>query len=254
LPNFTIIKNLTALLRNTILVFCLITCLISCKEDAPVVPDTTQPENKLNIQFKFGSQTLSQGANYQTADGRKISFSIINFYLSNISLKADTGYVHLNDLFLLCNANRSTYELTDLPIQNYSSIRFSIGVDSVINAGDPTDYKSTDPLGLQSDIPMHWGWNTGYVFALLEGKYDETPDNTGIPTGNWAYHIGLNQLFMQDIEIPLSDSKIEIVFDAAGIFNNVDVLTEIETMSTTNFPLASKISENLKNHVFKKAF
>jgi len=242
------------LLRIPYLVLGLIICLASCKEDAPVSPDPTQPDNKLSMQFKFGDQALSPNATYQFPDGRKLSVDLINFYMSNISLKADTGYVFLNDLFLLCNSNKNSYELPNLPIQNYSAIRFSIGVDSIINAGDPTDYKTTNPLGLQSNIPMHWGWNTGYVFALLEGKYDNTPDKTGLLEAYWFYHIGLNQFFMENIEVPLSASKIEIVFDAAGIFNDVNVMLESETKSTSNGDLADKISKNVKTHVFKKAF
>lgn len=237
-----------------LLILGVLVVLGSCKKDKPVpTPDLT-PSNQLNILFRFGNQELKSNENYIAEDGRKVNFGLINFYMSNIALKTDTGYVPLVDLFLLCNSSKKTYELPEFSAQNFTAIRFSIGVDSIINAGDPTDYKTTDPLGLQSDIPMHWGWNTGYVFAILEGKFDDTPDKTGLPEASWVYHIGLNQFFMENIEIPITSSKIDLVFDASGIFKDVDLMTESETMSTSNTALASKISNNLKNHVFKKAF
>src|SRR5690554_7548864 len=57
---------------------------------------------------------------------------------------------------------------------NFSSFTANIGVDSTQNYEDPSARDADDPLFILNSGDMHWGWNTGYIFVMLEGKADTT--------------------------------------------------------------------------------
>lgn len=224
----------------------------SCKKDTEV-PPAEDLNLYLSIDYRFDTETLKRDSLYE-AENRKLNFKELYFYLSNISLKTDTGYFKLSNLYHLCSLSKSDYALGELKKMNVIAIRFDVGVDSTANAGDPSLYSDTHPLSLNHPISMHWGWNTGYIFALFEGKFDNSITADQAPQTDWIYHIGLNQFLMKNIEIPVtnSDGKIKVVFDASGIFRNINLIDESLTTSTFNTTLASKISQNIRNNVFKK--
>jgi len=65
-------------------------------------------------------------------------------------------------------------------ISEIASIEFFVGVDSIKNcSGIQTG--SLDPM-----LGMFWTWNTGYVFAKLEGA----SPSSSLPAHAFTYHIG----------------------------------------------------------------
>jgi hypothetical protein len=237
---------------KAILLAFLLVGFASCKKDAEV-PPAEDLNLYLSIDYRFDAQTLKKDSLY-IAENRPLNFKELYFYLSNISLKTDTGYFKLHNLYHLCFLGKSDYSLGELKKLNICAIKFDVGVDSVANAGDPSLYPESHPLSLNHPISLHWGWNTGYIFALFEGKFDNSISANQDPQTDWIYHIGLNQFLMKNIEIPVSniDGKIKVVFDASGIFRNINLIDENLTTSTFNTTLASKISQNIRNNVFKK--
>ena len=83
---------------------------------------------------------------------------------------------HLVDL-----ANAESRELT-LTMNNgsYQQLEFTVGVDSIRNvSGAQTG--ALDPM-----LGMFWTWNSGYIFAKLEGQ---SPQSTALQQ-KFIYHIG----------------------------------------------------------------
>ena len=94
----------------------------------------------------------------------------MEYYLSKIIIKHDGGLsTNVNNVYALVNAGANTdIELGAFNVNNIEGIQFSVGVDSPNNNADPSLWPATHPLSPKSPS-MHWGWESGYRFAAMEG-------------------------------------------------------------------------------------
>jgi hypothetical protein len=133
--------------------------------------------------YAFGAP-IDTTKEYTNISGEKYRISTLKFYVSLIeaensstaSKTAETESYHLVDL-----ANPASQRLT-IKLTNgiYNKLNFIVGVDSIRNvSGAQTG--ALDPVN-----GMFWTWNTGYIFAKLEGK---SPASTA-PFQMFTYHIG----------------------------------------------------------------
>lgn len=150
---------------------------------------------------------------YKNGSGESFKISKFSFYISQPELVKRTGEpstenrnYHLIDLYDLASQTFST----DMKKGVYDSIRFTIGVDSTHNvSGAQTG--ALDPVN-----GMFWTWNTGYIFAKLEGR---SPESTA-PNQRITYHIGgfkTGENAIRTISIPLSidvEKTAEIMLSA----------------------------------------
>ncbi len=136
-------------------------------------------------------------ASYANNDGRNISLSIAQLYISEIELIKLDGSTYLipnNKIFKVLE--EETFLAGDVPVGNYKGIRFKVGLNSSENALNP---------GASSDSAMlkhseMWMNNTaqpdGYVFMNVQGTIDTTSDLSGsmIP---FTYKMGGNSNYKQ---------------------------------------------------------
>jgi hypothetical protein len=174
-----------------VLLFMGVTLLSACKKDKNIDPNR---KGNLRISFenKVGNQSLqlNSGA-YQNILGEDFTVSMLNYYISNISLVNEDGSVYTvpqdESYFLIKEEVASTKSITipSVPEGNYKSIRFMIGVDSL---------RSTLPISERTGVldpsgegqGMYWTWNSGYIFVKMEGT-----SSFSTQTGNVIkYHIG----------------------------------------------------------------
>lgn len=232
--------------------------LSSCKKDDPsdviIEEDSpTPPQLSLSYKFNVNADPLTANTNYKISDSLHVKFETVQFYLSNISLLKEIGPVKSTNDVVLVKTSISNSNLGDFPSGVYSGIQFCFGIDSLRNHSDPTSYSASNPLALQ--IPsMHWGWNQGYIFAIIEGKYstDSLSDtNTG---STFSYHIGLDQYFKDNIAFTFPSSilvnanqtsEVKLKMNLATIFNSLSMTTDNSTTSTVNPGLALRIRNNL---------
>jgi hypothetical protein len=95
---------------------------------------------------------------------------------------------------------------------------------------------------------LHWGWTGGYIFAAMEGYYQE-----GGAEKPWLYHIALMENKMDVVvmaPLDLTDHKtLTLNMDLEKFFKAVHDLSPVEdgdfSHSTFDNGLAHKLSENL---------
>jgi hypothetical protein len=151
---------------------------------------------------------------YTTSEGRKISLSRGQFYISEIKLeKLDGTFYSVTDKKILKVQTTDIYEIGEVPVGNYKSVRFKVGLSSSVNAQDPPSSASNI-----LNKPEMWFSGTaqpdGYVFVNIEGKIDTTTAANGatIDMQNFSYHIGTNAAYTQVI---MPDKNFTIVKDQA---------------------------------------
>jgi hypothetical protein len=155
-------------------------CLSCSKEDS-----NEQSSERVKISFRLinDGEPLDFTTQYLNGSGEFYTVNKFKFYISNIRLTTLENKV---------SAEKESYHLIDRespeskeisPAINkgsYKSIEFVLGVDSLRNvSGAQTG--ALDPTN-----GMFWTWNSGYIFAKLEGK---SPASTA-PGQTITYHIG----------------------------------------------------------------
>ena len=150
------------------------------------VAATTIAQQKITIRFnnKVGEKNLRLATEtYYNAFGEPFTINKFRYYISKIVLIDINGkkYSYPNDYFLIDEADSTskTIKLTTVA-KHITGIQFLIGVDSIKNVSG-VQTGSLDPMK-----GMFWTWNTGYVFAKLEGQ----SDSSHAPSHYFSYHVG----------------------------------------------------------------
>jgi len=178
-------KNLFALS----IIFLVSTTLFSCKKKAEEDPAPASEVGKFRIEFEHlvGEDPLEfNTANTQYTNNLSETFNVTMFkyYISNVILKKADGseYVVPESYFLIDAANPTSSLITvkGIPVGNYKSIKFTLGVDSTRNvSGSQTG--ALDPANA-----MFWSWNNGYIFLKMEGTSPQSTEMDNM----YMYHIG----------------------------------------------------------------
>ena len=112
----------------------------------------------------------------------------------------DLSYFDLNDAL-----EGMSFDYEDLPAGSYEIICFTIGVNAGLNAMEPQDFPSTNPL---SESGNYWlSWNS-YIFSKLEGATDTLQN--GSFDQKFAYHTGsdaLSRSIYWDYDFQIEDDE-----------------------------------------------
>lgn len=228
----------------------------SCKKD-PLLNERPATTGTARISFTnmFADSLLELNTeNYITVNADTFSCSLFKYYISNIVLTDVNGKnwyesesYHLLDQSEL---NSLHFTLNGIPEGEYNSIRFMIGVDSARNvSGSQTG--ALDPAH-----GMFWTWNSGYIFAKLEGN---SPQSI-LPGNAIVYHIGgysgmyaaqrMIQISFGNNPAQISETttpEIRIKTDLANWFGP-NILSISETPSVNDFnSISAGIADNYAN-------
>jgi len=213
-----------------------------------------QPRLDVSLDALFGDRPLAfDTLAFETGEGRRISITRCDLLLSKAALRRADGewigagswaaYVSLRD-------GRSSFSLNGIPEGKYTALRFNIGVPPETNAGDPAKFPAGHPLNPAVN-GMHWGWQGGYIFAAIEGRWR---DGDGTLSG-FSYHIA-NDGNMASVELPveldMSQGRLlRVAFHADRIFEGLAISKEnSSTHSRDSDSTAGLIRENLR-HAFE---
>ncbi|QDO94577.1 hypothetical protein FNB79_11575 [Formosa sediminum] len=158
--------------------------LVSCSDDdMPVANEVT-----LEFTNTFSGTTIVLGdatsteATVNTSDaGQEHHFEELKYVISNIRLiKTDGTEIPYNTNNLDTGATvidqskeeTLQYILSDIPTDEYSQIKFGLGVRSDLNTLDQVSFPEFYATAGANDTQMHWEWGTGYRFTKIEGFYD----------------------------------------------------------------------------------
>ncbi|HXA02500.1 MAG TPA: MbnP family protein, partial [Cytophagaceae bacterium] len=124
-----------------------LTCLMGCKKT--VEPQPASTTGTLYFHFHTLSDTAEflPGDTVRDASGRKYKYSIAQVYISGVSLiKLDGTSVPVNNVTLFVHPGTETYLVGAVPVGNYKSVAFNIGIDTAHNHKDPSSYTAGNPL------------------------------------------------------------------------------------------------------------
>lgn len=240
-------------IRVTFLVTILVT-IISCKKDTKidVSNNTTSNEySSANISVITKSDNLAviwDSLNNTNAAGNIYSVQNINFYISEITLKRNDGFIYKsNRVFYIDSriSSKASLQLDSIPKGDYTSLTFVIGVDSLRNVDFGLE-TTTDNLNMAWPIAM----GGGYHFIKVEGHYLDTSNTIQ----GFAIHLGKNNNLV-NVLINQSFIQQNSIHDYSLIFNINEVFKtpylynlNIDNNYTMSDSLAMlKIKSNMKD-------
>ncbi len=219
--------------------------------------DSEDDLGSLNINFTnlVGNENLILQNDYNKNGEESFSVNELKYIISNIVLIDNRGnefvYPQKDSYFLINEeaAHSKTIGLQGINANNYTSIRFGVGID-----------QSNYPLnGVDNFVPtaedndMLWSWSAGYIFMKIEGRYssEQTED------GTFRYHIGshgqnldnyreVSLDFLQPIAVTASQTtEVDINFDVLKLFSGeFEMLLEDKDDIQIDPENAPKITEN----------
>ena len=205
----------------------------------------------IQIEHVVGHQKLKlDSVEYLNALNQKFTVTKFKYYISQIILKTNDAKVfRSNSTYLIDEENASSKNivLKKIPSNNYISIEFIIGVDSLHNcSGAQSD--ALDPI-----LGMFWTWKSGYIFLKLEGKSEAS----SAPAHLLEYHIGGYKWpdnCIRSIKINLEStsknkkfSSIKLKADVLQILEN-PLSIDFRTLPTVNNQLhATQMADNYKD-------
>lgn len=232
-----------------------------------------QNTGNLSIQFDniVGNEDLVLGTkSYKNAMGEAFNITLFQYYISNIALIQSDGseYVvpQVLSYFLIREQDSTTQTATlkNIPVGNYTAIRFIVGVDSMRNTANINRRKGCLDVGGEAK-DMYWAWNSGYIFLKLEGISPNIPLVGTEKEPNLTYHIGLfggigdkktlnnirtSKVFFDGTQLGITDgqtTQLTIKTDILKIFKGSTTVrfSENPTVMTSDF--SQKIADNYKN-------
>lgn len=197
---------------------------------------------------------------YTNLDGRKVALSMAQLYISNIQLVKKDGTVYdiPNNKKILKVLDVDQINVADVPVGEYKSIRFKVGLDANTNQLNPS--ASPDSVLLKT-ASMWFGaapQPDGYVFLNVQGKIDTTYDAsaTVAQMQPFVFKIGTNANYKQ---VSMPDKNFTVVKDQAvfghiiidyyklfaGVALNHASNLSVTTASANNVSPATTIANNI---------
>ena len=195
---------------------------------------------------------------YQMANGRKLSLSLAQFYISEIELIRTDGTTYpLTGKILLKTLEQEEYELGNVPVGTYKAVRFKIGLDAATNVLPAT----------ANDVLNHsemWFGSTaqpdGYTFLNAQGMIDTTTNANGTAAQMqpFDYRIGTSTHYVQvtlpDQTTPYNVTKgntefVHLLFDYSQLFNGITLNNPANLMIMTKADNSSALSNSVSNNI-----
>jgi cytochrome c peroxidase len=202
----------------------------------------------LDVSAIFGAEPLAfDSLRHVTSSGQRLSFTRLDFLLSEIALKKDDEtWMGLRDwqAYLSLRNGRDGFTLRGVPEGNYKGLRFLVGLRPEVNASDAAQYPAEHPLNPNVN-GLHWGWRTGYVFLALEGNWRE---ESGRISG-FSFHLATDKMLMS-IELPLTlelkgDQALTVSLDVAKLLGATMLNGDsTSTHSRDDDPIAERLRAN----------
>ncbi len=190
--------------------------IIICLTATSFKPSTKDKQTNATLQFKHwvgNKEMVLFDETYTNNFGEPFVISKFRYYISHLSfVDINNKETDLHDNYYLVNEADSLSKTIQLPTSlAIKSISFTIGVDSIRNiSGVQTG--SLDPMN-----GMFWTWNSGYVFAKLEGQ----SDSSHAPAHGLTWDVGgfrQKENALRKVKLTINNSS------ATAIVINADVL------------------------------
>ena len=225
----------------------------SCDKDEPTKTEDTYLS--LTIQPTFGAENLFLDSIYTSVEGHDLKVLDLKFYMTD--LKNSSNQLTEAVLYDFRETGKIASRTIGDPTK-FSSLQGNIGVIESLNHDDPSAFTNENPLNISNAGPMHWGWNTGYIFIVIEGKADTINDGIALFDHSFSFHIGTDTYLENfsfsnlswlknstyEYELPL---KFEFDKFLQNNGQNIDLKTENLTHTAAGQQvLTQKVNQNFK--------
>lgn len=240
-----------------LITFFFIISITGCNDTPPEVEPIPSGKVRINIQPLYKEEPLDFNTVYLTQEGYRIQFTKLNFIATKFK---NNNHILFESAVYRHEENGSLLFEGQGDYTKFGAITGHIGVTENQNHEDPSARTLEDPLNIMNTSDMHWGWNPGYIFTMIEGKIDTTSTPGAELSTSFLYHIGLDAL-LQEISltnitwIKLSDHlhATNWYLDADKLFNGIHNIDIKEDRSLHTSPgqeiLSEKIIVNLKDAI-----
>ncbi len=177
-------------------VIAIVAFLVSCETEKKP-PVTTIPSNGVVLNFVGLINGDNMAGNTKMAGkfgGELFSVTNWSILVSHLALVKENGdTVQLGDGYQWVNFTdgRTSFQYLNIPEGDYKGISFMLGLDSLINHGDPNKWPANHPLNAFT-TGLHWGWSGGYIFQALDGNYAK--DSITSSTNGFSFHAATDQM------------------------------------------------------------
>lgn len=237
-------------MRSTVVFFSLLTLAVAC------TPEGTEVPLEIVVQPKWAGQDLAYSSMnlVHPETGDTFQWERSDMLLGEFALiKEDGSLLPLADeagdpvYAFFTKGKPWTISIPDnIPKGHYQGITFTVGLDSAVNFGDPSQWRVGHPLNPTVNN-LHWGWQGGYVFMAIEGFYQKL----GVREP-WLYHVALLENRMPvriEGDLHLDGSRrLVLNWNADRLFYGVHEIRPAEdgafSHSTFDGGVAHRISEN----------
>lgn len=239
----------------------LLLSLTGCDKDfsknptGPKNPDTTTKSSGPAMgTFTFvplvGNLPLEYNREYANSGGREFKFTKAQVYIAGLKLDGSTPQTFGQTNVTALNNDEETLNKVLNP-GDYTGLSFQVGLDSILNHSDPSQYDSDNPLSNLNPDFEFWSQTRGYRFIVLEGYADTTADANGPTNVPFEYHIGADTLMRKfssstAFTVEKGDElEFRIEADFGKFFNNIDLRKELVTHTNDDPDLAKRIAGNV---------
>ena len=187
---------------------------------------------KVKIEFfnVVGSSSLNMGNQwYINEHGDSFMVSKLNYYISNVKLNGPSvSFTESNSYHLIkqSDATTTSFDMSGVPLGQYTSITFMLGVDSLHNVSGAQS-GALDPIN-----GMFWDWNTGYIMLMFEGTSPRSPQMGNTLTFHIGGFSGVDSV-QRVITLPLSsaitvaasgENHIHLTGDVLHLFKSPNII------------------------------
>lgn len=224
--------------------------------------DKEDPKGDLNLTMNllYNGDPLVMFQDYEYPDGRTINFSRFSMYISDFRLDEtvvyDVAFHNLTESHVDLQSAEDGYDwlIEDIPINDYSSISFGVGVNEIENAKDPGTFASGHPLAKPAE---HWfSWNS-FIFLKLEANMDTNGD--GVKDLPISLHLGdddayrvlsfNNNITISEDNITASKINVDIYKLLGGNDNTYDVDTNPQIHSLGQKEAVIELANNIPTSI-----
>lgn len=188
-------------------------------------------------------------ANSEKTNSSAYEIQRLDFLLSKLALQREDGtWLESADWFAFYSMEKGRLKARaeGIPAGKFTAIRFNVGLPQEADLSDPNQ-RPVDHA-LHPDVcGLHWGWQGGYVFMALEGRWGR-PDAS---QGGFSYHLAKAPNAVH-VVIPVDFQgggplTVKLRLDASRLFQGVDFAHHgTSTHSRDGDPLVSLLRKNIE--------
>lgn len=234
--------------------------VFSCKKKEDPKDDNSTPmpvTNQMTVEINpmYGTQEMKIDSVYTTTNGDKIKFTLFKVLMENIQFSGKTIQAGLFNY-----ANGKTLVSVEGTPASSSSFSANLGVDSLLNHNNPTQFSTDSPLNILNANDMHWSWNPGYIFFKVEAKMDTIADGTDNFDHFVNYHIGrdenLRVLNLSNVNWQSNGTSHKLVldFDFEKFISNETSVINLRTDNISHAGAGQEAISTLVADNFRDAF